>query len=520
MRSFASLCAFVALSLSYRSLAAVVSQDLHIINANLSPDGFSRSTVTAEGVFPAPLISANIGDNLQINVIDQLTDTNMRRATSIHWHGLLQHGTNEMDGPAWVNQCPIIPNESFLYDFSVPGQSGTYWYHSHLSTQYCDGLRGPLVLYDPNDPHASLYDIDDASTIITISDWYHGLSTVLFPNPNKAPPTPDSALINGLGRYSGGPTTAPLAVVRAQPGKRHRLRLVSTSCFPSYTFSIDGHSLTIIEADGVETQPLTVDSLNIFAAQRYSVVVTMDQSVDNYWIRLVPSSGTTGFTNGINSAILRYDGATDADPTSTQTSGVVLNEANLVPLINPGAPGEPVAGGANVTLNLQIGRDAASKNLTINGVAFVPPNVPVLLQVLSGTTNAADLLPSGSIYSLPSNSVIEVSIPGGGNHPFHLHGHTFDVVRTAGSSTYNYANPPRRDTVNVGGGSDNVTIRSVTDNPGPWFLHCHIDWHLEAGLAIVFAEDIPDIASTNPDNAAWDALCPNYAANDPDTAFE
>lgn len=80
----------------------------------------------------------------------------------------------------------------------------------------------------------------------------------------------------------------------------HRLRLVSTSCFPrqaisqyysvdhtltfgnSYTFSIDGHSLTIIEADGVETQPLTVDSLNIFAAQRYSVVVTMNQPVDNY----------------------------------------------------------------------------------------------------------------------------------------------------------------------------------------------------------------------------------------------
>lgn len=38
---------------------------------------------------------------------------------------------------------------------------GTYWYHSHLSTQYCDGLRGPLIIYDPHDPHAHLYDIDD-----------------------------------------------------------------------------------------------------------------------------------------------------------------------------------------------------------------------------------------------------------------------------------------------------------------------------------------------------------------------
>ena len=39
--------------------------------------------------------------------------------------------------------------------------TGTFWYHSHLSTQYCDGLRGAFVVYDPNDPHASLYDVDD-----------------------------------------------------------------------------------------------------------------------------------------------------------------------------------------------------------------------------------------------------------------------------------------------------------------------------------------------------------------------
>ena len=38
---------------------------------------------------------------------------------------------------------------------------GTFWYHSHLSTQYCDGLRGPIVVYDPEDPHADLYDIDN-----------------------------------------------------------------------------------------------------------------------------------------------------------------------------------------------------------------------------------------------------------------------------------------------------------------------------------------------------------------------
>ena len=119
----------------------------------------------------------------------------------------------------------------------------------------------------------------------------------------------------------------------------------------------------------------------------------------------------------------------------------------------------------------------------INGAPFVPPSIPVLLQILSGNLTAQSLLPPGSVYTLPLNSVIEVSIPGGlvnEEHPFHLHGHTFDVVRVAGSSTYNYANPVRRDVVNIGQAGDNVTFRFNTNNPGPWFLHCHIDWHLEA----------------------------------------
>ena len=54
-----------------------------------------------------------------------------------------------------------------------PFTTGTFWYHSHLSTQYCDGLRGAMVVYDPEDPHADLYDVDDESTVITLTEWYH-----------------------------------------------------------------------------------------------------------------------------------------------------------------------------------------------------------------------------------------------------------------------------------------------------------------------------------------------------------
>nr|ABW75771.2 laccase [Cyathus bulleri] len=506
---FKTLYIFTLLSIAYGAIGPVL--DMHIVNKVISPDGFNRSAVLAGGTadnadFPGPLVTGNKGDHFQLNVIDSLTDTTMLRGTSIHWHGLFQHGTTWADGPVGVNQCPISPGNSFLYDFSVPDQAGTFWYHSHHSTQYCDGLRGPLVVYDPNDPHKSLYDVDDESTVITLADWYH------TPAPSAGlVPTTDAVLINGKGRFPTGPTS-PLSVINVTPGTKYRFRLVSISCDPNFVFSIDGHTFTIIEVDGVNVTPVEVDSIQIFAGQRYSFVLNANQPVDNYWIRAKPNiaKGVT-FDGGINSAILRYAGAPDTDPTTSQTpNSAPMVETDLHPLENPGAPGG--SNPADVPLNLAI---AFGSNLkfTVNGATFAPPNVPVLLQILSGAQTAQDLLPTGSVYTLPANKVIEISIPGGTTgfpHPFHLHGHTFDVVRSAGSSVYNYDNPVRRDAVNTGGAGDNVTIRFLTDNAGPWILHCHIDWHLELGLAIVFAEDVPTIAASNPPDA-WDNLCPAYA---------
>ncbi|KZP06185.1 multicopper oxidase [Athelia psychrophila] len=428
-----------------------------------------------------------------------------------HWHGIFQNGTNEMDGAAFVNQCPIAPGSSFNYNFTATDQAGTFWYHSHLATQYCDGLRGPMVIYDPEDPYLDLYDVDDDTTVIVLSDWYHTVA----PQAGNFP-TADSALINGAGRYSGGPATT-LSSIAVESGKRYRFRLINISCDPNYIFSIDGHNLTIIEADGIETEPLVVDEIQIFAGQRYSFILEANQTVDNYWIRAAPNLGTTTFDGGLNSAFLRYSGANaTAEPTTNQTTSVIpMVEANLVPLVSPGAPGTAEVGGADVLLNLDIAFNAANLNFTINGDSFVPPTVPVLLQILSGAELATDLLPSGSMYVLPPNSVVELSMPagaGGGPHPFHLHGHAFDVVRSAGQTAYNYANPPRRDVVSLGASGDNVTIRWTTDNAGPWYLHCHIDWHLQLGLAIVFAEDPAGVAAHNVNTTAWNDLCPAYNA--------
>jgi FtsP/CotA-like multicopper oxidase with cupredoxin domain len=225
----------------------------------------------------------------------------------------------------------------------------------------------------------------------------------------------NSTLINGLGRYAGGPTSE-LAVISVEYGKRYRFRLVGMSCDPNFMFSIDGHNLTVIEADGELTEPLLVDSLQVFAGQRYSVIMNATQPVGNYWIRALANTPGANFTGGLNSAILRYSGAPSGDPTTNNSKAVMpLLEQNLHALVNPGAPGIPEYGKADI--NIQISADSIGGVYYMNGVRYRPPTVPVLLQILSGAQQATDLMPNGSVYVLEPNKVVELTMttqgPGG-----------------------------------------------------------------------------------------------------------
>jgi len=494
--------------------------DLTINNAVVAPDGFPRPAVLANGTFPGPTFVAHKGDSVVIPTHNKLVNPDMRRSTSIHWHGFFQARSSDMDGPSFVNQCPIPPNTTFTYAFNTAGQTGNYWYHSHLSTQYCDGLRGAFVVYDPNDPLAHLYDVDDAGTIITLAEWYH----VLAPAGQNSffqtgiVPVQDSGLINGKGRFVGGPLV-PFAVVNVVHGKRYRLRIFAISCRPFFTFSIDSHNITFMEADGIEHDPVEVQNIDIYAAQRVSAVLHANQPVDNYWIRAPPTGGSPdrnpNYDPTLTKAILRYKGAANVEPTTVDTPGPKLLDQQMHPIAseNPGKLG-------NGTADVEIVLNIAQPNppfFDINGISYLSPSVPVLLQLLSGAAKPQDLLPSEQVFILPKNSLIQISIPGTGSHPFHLHGHAFDVILPSNAVTPNFVNPLRRDVYPINGG--NTTFRFFSDNPGAWFLHCHIDWHLEAGLAVVFGEAPADNISGPQSQITpqdWKDLCPEYNELEPE----
>ena len=225
------------------------------------------------------------------------------------------------------------------------------------------------------------------------------------------PVVANSTLINGKGRYAGGPLTA-LSVINVQQGLRYRFRVVSISCDPFFNFTIDGHRMTIIEVDGTEVHPVEVDSIPILSGQRYSVVVTAGQPVGNYWIRSLSNLPNVTFDGGQNMAILRYQGAPEEDPTSDAGPyELSFDEGNLHPRVNPGALGIPEIGKADVNLVLFAGFTSEGY-FTLGNVSYVPTTVPVLLQILSGARDASQLLPNGSVYVLPQNKVIEISFPG------------------------------------------------------------------------------------------------------------
>ncbi len=117
--------------------------------------------------------------------------------TTVHWHGLRQLESLEMDGVNAVTQCPIAPGESYTYRFRAI-QYGTSWYHSHYSLQYGDGMAGPLTIHGP---HSSNY--DEPKDPILMTDWNHrsGFQDFYIELEGDAPPM-DSILLNGKGSYS------------------------------------------------------------------------------------------------------------------------------------------------------------------------------------------------------------------------------------------------------------------------------------------------------------------------------
>jgi FtsP/CotA-like multicopper oxidase with cupredoxin domain len=182
------------------------------------------------GTSPGPTIEAVEGDRLRIYVTNKLPEP-----TTVHWHGIIL--PNGMDGVSGLNQAPIPPGETWVYEFTVR-HPGTFMYHPHYDemTQMALGMAGMFVVH----PKAPRYRVDRDFVLMT-HEWkiHAGASR---PDPNAM------SDFNVLTFNSKAfPGTQPLLVGR---GERVRIRFGNLSAMDHHPVHLHGLAFKLTATDG------------------------------------------------------------------------------------------------------------------------------------------------------------------------------------------------------------------------------------------------------------------------------
>lgn len=297
--------------------------DLVIGESVVNFTGTPRVATTINGMLPGPTLRWRQGDTVTIRVTNRL-----REPTSIHWHGIIL--PFEMDGVPGISFPGIAPGETFTYRFKVD-QTGSYWYHSHSGFQEMTGVYGGIVI-DP----ASGYDAVQADRDYTIllsdwtdedpmrvlsklkvqSDYYNfnqptvidffrdvandGMKSALAKrkmwNEMRMNPT-DLADLSGatLTYLTNGVTPAGNWTGMFRPGEKVRLRFINGTGNTFYDVRIPGLKLKVIQADGQNLEPVTVDEFRFGPGETYDVVV---EPRDEAYTIFSQSMDRTGYARG------------------------------------------------------------------------------------------------------------------------------------------------------------------------------------------------------------------------------
>ena len=284
--------------------------------------GVVRMATTINGSIPAPTLRLREGDDVTIKVTNKLSVP-----SSIHWHGIIL--PYQMDGVPGISFKGIMPGETFVYKFKLQ-QSGTYWYHSHSGFQEMTGMYGALII----EPRETDIISSDNEHVIQLSDWTDDDPMALFRKLkvqsdvfNFSQPTvpeffadvSNSGVANALQRRKMwhemrmNPTdladlsastmtflmngSTPMANWRGlfKTGEKLRLRFINGSSNSFFDVRIPELKLTVVQADGQNVEPVTVDEFRFGPGETYDVIV--EPKNDAYTI-FAQSMDRSGYAKG------------------------------------------------------------------------------------------------------------------------------------------------------------------------------------------------------------------------------
>ena len=535
--------------------------DLTVDRFPVVVDGRTTHAVGVNGSFPAPLLRFREGDSITLNVRNQLSVD-----TSIHWHGLLV--PFQMDGVPGVTFPGIKPRETFTYKFAVP-QNGTYWYHSHSGLQEQVGHYGPIII-DPKDHDPVAY---DREFVLVLGDWTFKDPHRLFAKLKKNAESLNfsqrtlkdlvtDASIDGLG--GALEDRAMWARMRMSPrdiadvsgatytyvinghstmdnwnavfntGERVRLRIINAAAMTIFNVRMPDLPMTIVQADGLNVQPIEVDEFQIGVAETYDVIIEPPREQAYAFVaESIDRSGqvvaTFGPKPGLKAKVpdlrpiptltmkdMGMDHADHADGSEHMTGHGMKHDTmdhskmphHSMPAPDPHGPSVQRASDANtLTKGPGIANIVAVPVSRLHeagiGLENVPHRVLRYADLRSLDPNPDTRPPQREmVVHLTSNmhrymwsfdgvkfsEVTEPIVFHEGErlrltlinntmmpHPIHLHGMFFDVVNDGGS------HKPRKHTIIVKP-AEKLSVDITADHVGDWAFHCHLLYHMHAGM--------------------------------------
>lgn len=306
-------------------LAAITTTPLMAGEYNLTVDAvtidtgtFTRTGVGYNGASPGPILRFKEGEDVTINVTNNLSES-----TSIHWHGLIL--PYQQDGVPGISYNGIEPGETFTYNFPII-QSGTYWFHSHTDFQEPDGAYGAIIIepkkrepfrYDreyvvqltdahPHKGHKIMRNLKLSADYYnrkqpTIADFFSdatkmGFTEALNDRLNWGEMRmlkTDIEDVQGFTPLINGKSAEQNWTGIFEPGERIRLRIINSSAMAYFDIRIPGLKMTVVQADGNNVQPVTVDEFRIAVAETYDVIVRPEE--DKAFTIFAESMGRTAF---------------------------------------------------------------------------------------------------------------------------------------------------------------------------------------------------------------------------------
>ncbi|MES2590217.1 MAG: multicopper oxidase domain-containing protein [Bacteroidota bacterium] len=530
----------------------VVRYDLYVKDTIVNFTGKEKRAIAVNGQIPMPTLTFTEGDTAEIHVHNQL-----KESTSLHWHGV--YLPNKEDGVPYLTQMPIEANTTHVYRFKII-QNGTHWYHSHSGLQEQIGMYGSLILkkleddptfrkgiddlpsvpivlsewtdYNPNNVHRMLHNATDWFAIKKGTTQSYGEAIMLghfktkLTNEWKRMLAMDVSdvyynkfLING---------TSERQLSQFKAGDKVRLRISNAGASSYFWLTYAGGKITVVANDGNDVEPIEVDRLIIGVSETYDVIVSIPTENISYEFLATPEDRTKSTSIYIGSGIkqlisplpkLKYFEGMKMMNDMMNMNGTMnemgmkmsLQQMDMNTVMYPEITGDNEVEKMDnmvhsnhkpsntniVTLNYSMLKSPSKTTL--------PKDAPIkeLKFELTGNMNRYvwsldnEVLSEADKIFIKKGEIVRITLYNNSmmRHPMHLHGHDFRLINGQGD----YA--PLKNVLDIMPMETNV-IEFEANVEGDWFFHCHILYHMMAGMNRVFSYENQQLNPLLP-NKKW-----------------